>query len=53
MPVAEPKAYMPILTGEETSPLSVTDAETAMMRKSNAVPINALFDFFFLRKFFL
>ena len=36
MPVEKPKADMVILTGEETSPHSVTDADTAMMRKSNA-----------------
>ena len=45
MPVAKPNAYIPILTGDDTSPHNVTDDETAMMRKSNAVPISALFDF--------
>jgi len=45
MPVAKPKAYIPILTGEETSLHNVTDDETAMMRKSNAIPMSALFDF--------
>jgi hypothetical protein len=47
MPVANPKAYIAILTGEETLPHNVTDAETAIARKSNAVAINALFDFIF------
>jgi len=45
MPVANPKAYIAILTGEETLPHKVTEDETAMTRKSNAVPISALFDF--------
>jgi hypothetical protein len=45
MPVANPKAYIAIFTGEETSPHNVTDAETAITRKSSAVPISELFDF--------
>jgi len=45
MPAAKPKANMPILTGDETSPHSVIDDETAMTRKSSAIPISVLFDF--------
>jgi len=53
MPAENPKANIAILTGEVMLPHSVTDVETAIMRKSSAVPISELFDFIFLRYFFL
>ena len=47
IPAPKPKANIPILTGDEILPHKVIDDETAITRKSNAVPINALFDFIF------
>ena len=47
-PQAKPKANMPILTGEDTFPQIATDEETAITKKSSAVPSRALFDFMVL-----
>src|SRR5215216_1959578 len=48
IPAANPKANIPIFTGDDTLPHSTTDAETAITRNRSAVAISALFDFIFI-----
>jgi hypothetical protein len=47
MPAPNPKANMPILTGDETSPQIVTDAEAANIKNKSAMMMTVLFDFIF------
>ncbi len=45
MPVAKPKAYIPIFTPNEISYHIIAEARTAKARHSMDIPIKALFDF--------
>jgi len=45
IPAPKPKANIPILTGEDTSPQMATEAAVANIRNRSAVPIKALLDF--------
>jgi hypothetical protein len=53
IPAENPKANIPIFTGDDTSPHRTTEVVTAITRNSSAVAISALFDFILSSEIFI